>query len=152
MKKQFIMNLALILGYFSNLHAAHYESHARKREHQEAMLEFTFRDAPIETVLDYLSEEAGLIIVLETDLSGNIDAWCSDPITVDDAVDFLDSLLADRGIAAFRNGRILKIIDQDNANHYALPVKIGSDPKAIPIDDQMVTQIIPVRYVDAPQL
>ena len=51
-----------------------------------------------------------------------------------------------------RSGRILKIVDQDEAHKHSLPVRKGADPALIPSDDQMVTQIIPVRYADAVEL
>ena len=115
-------------------------------------LKFNFRGVPIETVLDYLSEAAGFIIVLETEVSGNINAWSNQPITSEDAVHLLDTILAGKGYAAVRNGRILKIVDQSDAHKHTLPVKKGSDPEEIPPTDQMVTQIIPVRYANAMQL
>lgn len=118
----------------------------------EAKITFNFRGAEIETVLNYLSEAAGFIIVMETDVRGEINAWSNQPITTDDAVDLLDTLLADKGYAVVRNNRILKIVDQDEAKKYNLPVKKGSDPEQIPANDSMVTQIIPVRYADATQL
>jgi general secretion pathway protein D len=118
----------------------------------EPTLKFNFRGAPIETVLDYLSEAAGFIIVLETDVTGDINAWSNKPITTDEAIDLLDTLLADKGYAAIRNGKILKIVSQDDAQRYNLPVKKGSDPDRIPKNDQMVTQIIPVRHADATSL
>lgn len=115
-------------------------------------LKFNFRGVPIETVLDYLSEAAGFIIVLETEVSGDINAWSNQPITSEDAVHLLDTILAGKGYAAVRNGRILKIVDQSDARKHTLPVKKGSNPEEIPATDQMVTQIIPVRYANAMQL
>lgn len=115
-------------------------------------LKFNFRGVPIETVLDYLSEAAGFIIVLETEVSGDINAWSSQPISSEDAVHLLDTILAGKGYAAVRNGRILKIVDQSDAHKHTLPVKKGSNPEEIPPTDQMVTQIIPVRYANAMQL
>ncbi len=115
-------------------------------------LKFNFRGVPIETVLDYLSEAAGFIIVLETEVSGDINAWSNQPITSEDAVHLLDTILAGKGYAAVRNGRILKIVEQSDARKHTLPVKKGSNPEEIPATDQMVTQIIPVRYANAMQL
>ena len=115
-------------------------------------LKFNFRGVPIETVLDYLSEAAGFIIVLETEVSGDVNAWSNQPITSEDAVHLLDTILAGKGYAAVRNGRILKIVDQSDARKHTLPVKKGSNPEEIPATDQMVTQIIPVRYANAMQL
>jgi general secretion pathway protein D len=137
------LSLSLLVG-FGPASASAQES--------EANITFNFRGAEIETVLDYLSEAAGFIIVMETDVRGEINAWSNKPITTDEAVDLLDTLLADKGYAVVRNNRILKIVDQDEAKKYNLPVKKGSDPEEIPANDAMVTQIIPVRYADATQL
>ncbi|MBT5706714.1 MAG: hypothetical protein HOI66_10365 [Verrucomicrobia bacterium] len=140
--------LALVLALITGITT----SSLNAQNEGEPTLKFNFRGAPIETVLDYLSEAAGFIIVLETDVTGDINAWSNKPITTDEAVDLLDTLLADKGYAAIRNGKILKIVSQDDAQRYNLPVKKGSDPDQIPKNDQMVTQIIPVRHADATSL
>lgn len=115
-------------------------------------LRLNFRNAPLEMVLNYLSEAAGFTIVLETHPTGRIDAWSNQTLTRDEAVDLLNSVLNRNGYAAIRKGRTLTIINRDEAKTRALPVKSGSDPEQIPDNDEMVTQIIPVRYVEAAQL
>ena len=140
--------LALVLALITGITT----SSLNAQNEGEPTLKFNFRGAPIETVLDYLSEAAGFIIVLETDVTGDINAWSNKPITTEQAVDLLDTLLADKGYAAIRNGKILKIVSQDDAQRYNLPVKKGSDPDEIPRNDQMVTQIIPVRHAEATSL
>ena len=123
------------------------------RTQETTTLQFNFRGVPIETVLDYLSEAAGFIIVSgDVDLSAEITAWSNQPIDSEEAVALLDTLLADENMAVIRNGRILKIVDEQDANRETLPVKKGSDPEQIPQNDRMVTQIIPVRYTNAEQL
>src|SRR5471032_2325975 len=39
-----------------------------------------------------------------------------------------------------------------DAIHSMIPVNVGNDPKTIPKNDEVVTQIIPIRFVDAQQL
>ncbi|HXT39713.1 MAG TPA: secretin N-terminal domain-containing protein, partial [Candidatus Angelobacter sp.] len=57
------------------------------------------------------------------------------------------------GFAAIRSGpRTLKIMDKATAKSSNNPVKISNDPGSIPDNDEMVTQIIPIRYVEASQL
>lgn len=115
-------------------------------------LRLNFRNAPLEMVLNYLSEAAGFTIVLEAHPTGRIDAWSNQTLTRDEAVDLLNSVLNRNGFAAIRKGRTLTIINRDEAKTRSLPVKSGSDPAQIPDNDEMVTQIIPVRYVEAAQL
>lgn len=121
-------------------------------QNENPEITFHFRGADIESVLDYLSEAAGFIIVMETKVEGKIHAWSKQPISANEAVALLDTLLADKGYAVVRNHRILKIVDRNDARQYNLPVRRGADPAQIPKDDSMVTQIIPVRYADAVQL
>jgi general secretion pathway protein D len=115
-------------------------------------LRLNFRGVPLNMVLNYLSDAAGFIIVMDTQVSGRVDVWSDQPVTKDEAVDLLNSVLNKNGYAAIRNGRTLTIMSKTDAKTRDIPVKIGNDPNLIPNNDEMVTQIIPVRYVDAKQL
>lgn len=115
-------------------------------------LRLNFRGAPLEMVLDYLSEAAGFIIVLETKVEGKVDVWSQQPVNKDEAVQLLNSILNKNGYAAIRNDRTLTIVSRDEAKKRDIPVKTGNNPKEIPKNDEMVTQIIPVRYANAVQM
>ncbi len=115
-------------------------------------LRLNFRNAPIEMVLSYLSDAAGFIIELNTPVRGKVDVWSSQPVTKEEAVDILNSVLNKNGYAAIRNGRRLTIVSKEDALRADIPVKMGADPEAIPRNDELVTQIIPVRFVEAQQL
>ncbi|HEV2453465.1 MAG TPA: secretin N-terminal domain-containing protein, partial [Verrucomicrobiae bacterium] len=95
---------------------------------------------------------AGFIIVMNTQVHGNVSVISSHPMTRDEAVALLNSVLNQNGYAAVRNGRTLTIMDKSAAKSSDIPVQIGNDPAGIPRNDEIVTQIIPVRYVDASQL
>ena len=115
-------------------------------------LRLNFRGAPLDSVLDYLSKAAGFIIVREAEVIGNVDVWSHQPLNKDEAVDLLNTILNEKGFAAIRNGRTLTIVSRDDAKQRDLPVRKGNEPEDIPKNDEMVHQIIPVRYVDAMQL
>ena len=70
----------------------------------------------------------------------------------DEAVNLLNSVLTKNGYTAIRNGRTLTIVNKDEAKTKNIPVKQGSDPDGIPNNDEIVTQIIPVRFVEVVQL
>lgn len=118
----------------------------------EGMLMLNFRGAPLETVLNYLSEAAGYIIVTEAEVRGKLDVIAKQPVTKEEAFTILESALARNGYTALRNGRTLTIVSKEGARKRDIPVKSGNDPEAIPKDEQMVTQIIPVRFISATQL
>lgn len=118
----------------------------------DALLHMNFRGAPLDMVLSYLSEAAGFIINLEATPRGRVDVWSSTPVSRDEAIDLLNSVLRKNGYAAIRNGRTLTIVNKDEAKIHDIPVKLGSDPDNIPRNDETVTQIIPVRFVEVAQL
>ena len=115
-------------------------------------LRLNFRGAPIELVLNYLSDAAGFIIQLNTPVHGTVDVWSNQPVTREEAIDLLNSVLNRNGYAAIRNGRVLTIMSREDALHGDIPVRVSEDPNTIPKTDEIVTLIIPIRYVEAEQL
>jgi general secretion pathway protein D len=103
-------------------------------------------------VLNYLSDAAGFIIVLDTKVNGSVSVISSQPMTKDEAVDLLNSVLNKNGYAVIRNGRTLTIVDKNDAKTRDIPVKSGNNPEQIPRNAEIVTQIIPIRFVEARQL
>jgi type II secretory pathway component GspD/PulD (secretin) len=115
-------------------------------------LRLNFRGAPLSLVLDYLSDAAGFIINKETDVRGTVEVWSKEPLTKDEAVEVLNSVLKKNGCAVIRNGRILTIVAQDTAKTRDLPVDVGNNPEEVERGDEVVTQIIPVKYASVSQL
>lgn len=118
----------------------------------EARIQLNFKDTPLSAVMEYLSKEAGFAVVMDTKIEGNIDAISAQPLTVDEAFDVINSILATKGYTAIRNGRILTIVDVRDAKTKMIPVKQGADPETIPANEEIVTQIMPIRYASAQQL
>ena len=115
-------------------------------------LRMNFRGVPLEMVLDYLSDAAGFVIVLETEVQGTVDVWSNQPLNREEAVSLLNTVLNKNGYAAIQEGRVLTIVTVDEAKKRNVPVHSGSNPANIPRTDQIVTQVIPVRYINAVQL
>jgi type II secretory pathway component GspD/PulD (secretin) len=103
-------------------------------------------------VLNYLSDAAGFIIVMDTQVRGNVSVISSHPMTRNEAVDLLNAVLNKNGYAALRDGRTLTILDKNDAKTRNIPVKTSNNPDSIPNNAEIVTQIIPIRFVEARQL
>jgi type II secretory pathway component GspD/PulD (secretin) len=114
-------------------------------------LRLNFHSAPLNLVLDYLSDAAEFVINKETDVRGTVDIQGKD-LTKDEAVEVLNSALKKNGYAIIRNGRILNIVAQDGVNHRDLPVINNGNPDDAERGDEVVTQIIPVKYATVSQL
>jgi general secretion pathway protein D len=114
-------------------------------------LRLNFHNAPLNLVLDYLSDAAGFVINKETDVRGTVDVQGKD-LTKDEAVEVLNSALKKNGCAVVRNGRILTIVAQDTAKTRDLEIVSGNNPDEVEKGNEVVTQIIPVRYATVSQL
>jgi type II secretory pathway component GspD/PulD (secretin) len=114
-------------------------------------IKFNFRGAPLETVLNYMSEAAGFVIVLETPVRGTIDMWSAQPVTREEAVQLLNFALNKNGYAATQQGRSLIVSSKEDAKKRNIPIRTGNDPQEIPENAEMVMQIIPLRRLDATQ-
>jgi general secretion pathway protein D len=111
-----------------------------------------FVDAPVDTILDQLSAHCGLSIVKEGSIEGKFTIISKQPSSVDDAVSLLNAVLKEKGYFALRTGKILKVLKLDEAKKRNIPVRTGSDPEQIQPSDEMITQVIPIKYLDAIQL
>ena len=116
-------------------------------------LELNFNRAPLEMVLHYLSDAAGFIIVQDTRISSSVTVTASGKhLTRIEAADLLNAVLNKNGYAVIRDGRTLTIVDKSDAKTRDIPVKSGNKPEDIPKNAEIVTQIIPIRFVEARQL
>ena len=119
----------------------------------DANLTMNFDDVPLQSVLEHMSDAAGLIIVGETKVEGKVNILSKQPLNREEAVELLIVVLNENGYAAIRRGeRMLKIVGKDKALIEDLPVRSGANPEDIPKNDLMVTQIIPIRFGNAGQL
>jgi general secretion pathway protein D len=116
------------------------------------MLTFNFKDASLDTVLDYLSQTAGFIVLKVHPATGRVTMFTRVPVSPADAVIYLNSALKADGLTAIQMGKLLKITSLDDAKHADIPVRFGDDPTKIADTDELITQIIPVRSVDAVKL
>ena len=114
-------------------------------------LNLNFVNAPLDMVLNYLSDATGFIVVQDTRVNGTV-TIVGKHLTQDETVNLLNSELNRNNYAAIRDGRTLTIMNKNDAKTRNIPVKIGNNPDAIPNNDEIATWIIPIRFVEARQL
>jgi general secretion pathway protein D len=115
-----------------------------------------FNEAPIDLVLKYLAESVGLQVVKQSPMTDvRVTIIGQQPIYVEDTIALLNSALNVKGYAAIRSGadgRILKIVTLEDAKKLNVPVHKGTQPDLIPTTDEVITQVMPLRYIDASRL
>jgi type II secretory pathway component GspD/PulD (secretin) len=116
----------------------------------DVMLRLNFQDAPLQTVLEYLSETAGLTIVSDQPIvDGRMTVISRQPIALGEAITLINSVLKEKSLTAILTGRVLKLVTLDQAKQESVPVFSGRDPDEVTPSDDIVTYVIPVRYVTA---
>jgi type II secretory pathway component GspD/PulD (secretin) len=112
-----------------------------------------FEGAPLNQVLNYLADAAGFIIVQTVRSIYGTATIHGNNLSRQECADALNAQLNLNDLAAVFDGkRTLTIMSKQDAKTADIPVIIGNDPASIPSDARMVTQIIPIRFVDAGQL
>ena len=115
-------------------------------------LSVNFRGVSLDTFLEFLSEKAGFVINREVQVEGEVDVSSHRPLNQDELFNLLVTVLNSKGYTALRNERTLTIVRREDALKRDIPVRSSSEPDAIPKNDEMVTQIIPIRHAEAKQL
>ncbi len=117
-------------------------------------LMFNFHGAPLNAVLEYMSDAAGFIINNQGEPpSGKVELWSKKPVTKDEAVDLLDAVLRKNKYAVSRNDRILTIYKMDSVRTSPdFPVRQVLNWEDVENNDDVGTFVIPVHYVSATQL
>jgi type II secretion system protein D len=115
-------------------------------------ISLNFRDASVDSILDYLSEVGGFVVIKEMPVTGRVTVISQQPVTPEEAVTLLQTVLKVNGFAIIRTGRTLTVMTRDRARKQNVPVHYGADPSQIPATDELITQLIPVKSVDAVKL
>jgi general secretion pathway protein D len=119
----------------------------------KVQLLLNFQDTPVRTIVDYLSERAGLMIVASVPLEGSVTVVSRQSIGVDQAIALINSVLKERDLVALRLGKTLKVFTLSKARTIGgLPVTCDHDLDDVEGGDDVVTHILTVRYVDATAL
>jgi general secretion pathway protein D len=123
------------------------ESLAQAAKNQLEKIEFV--NAPVAAVLDYYARLTNRSIIPAPNLAGVINFRAQTPLTIEEAIQALDSVLSLNGIATVPVGeKFLKVVQIATAKQEGLPVT--ADP-ADPLvqRDALTTHIIPLKYAEA---
>jgi general secretion pathway protein D len=111
-----------------------------------------FDQVDIRAVVKTIGEITGINFVLDDKVTGTVTVMSPTDIPLADAYGVLESILEVHGFAAVPAGSVVKIVPKPDAARQNLPVRVGSDPNQIPVDDTVLTQILPLRYARASEI
>jgi general secretion pathway protein D len=111
-----------------------------------------FDNADIETVVHAASEIVGFNYVLAPDVRGKVTVQTSGRIPQEDVFGVLLAILEVNGFTAVKSGNLYKIIKIEGARERAVPLIVGDAADAARSPDEVITQIVPVRYASVADL
>ncbi len=106
-----------------------------------------FVNASINAVLEYYARLTKRTLIPAPNLAGQITFRAQTELTVEEAIQAMDSVLALNGITTVPIGdKFLKVVQIAMGKAEVPPVNVGRE--GIPARDMLITQIIPLKYVD----
>jgi len=111
-----------------------------------------FDSADIETVIHAASEIVGFNYVLSPDVRGKVTVQTSGRIPQEDVFGVLLGILEVHGFTAVKSGNLYKIVRVEGARERAVPTIVGGVPLEGRTPDEIITQIVPVRYASVNDL
>jgi general secretion pathway protein D len=106
-----------------------------------------FDNADIETVIHAASEIVGFNYVLGPGVSGKkVTVQTSGRIPQEDVFGVLLAILEVHGVTAVRSGNLYKIVPLEGARERAVPTIVGATPDPTRVGDEVITQIVPIRF------
>jgi len=111
-----------------------------------------FDNADIETVVHAASEIVGFNYVLAPDVRGKVTVQTSGRIPQEDVFVVLLSFLEVHGFTSVKSVNLYKIIKIEGARERAVPLIAGDTADPSRAADEVITQIVPIRYAQVTEL
>ncbi len=111
-----------------------------------------FDNADVETVVHAASEILGFNYVLAPDVRGKVTVQTSGRIPQENVFSVLLAVLEVHGFTAVRAGNLYKIVRLPEAVARAVPTVVGTTADSSRDPEEVITQIVPVRYANVNEL
>jgi general secretion pathway protein D len=139
------------------LGAEHVEGHDTHHAQQpvrneDEMVSVNFEQVDIRTVLKSIGQLTAINFIPAAGVTGQVTVMSPTPIRLGAVYGFLQSILDVYGYATIETENAVKVIPKTDAVKRNLKVYIGADPAYIPKTDELITQILPLKYADADEI
>jgi general secretion pathway protein D len=115
----------------------------------DKLISLDFDQANIRVFIKTIGQLTGINFLIDDNVRGTVTLSCPTQIRLGEAYKILESVLQIKGYAAVPAGKIVKIIPRADAAKANLTIRVGNDPESIPVDDNLVTQIVLLHFADA---
>ncbi|PIU67913.1 MAG: hypothetical protein COS84_02770 [Armatimonadetes bacterium CG07_land_8_20_14_0_80_40_9] len=116
---------------------------------KDKLISMNFQGADIQQVVNFLSELTGKTIIVGEEVKGRITVVSLAKIRADEALNVLNSVLRVRGFTMVETEKVIKVISLEESIQTEVETKIGIKPEEISALDKVITQIMPIKHIDA---
>ncbi|WP_300672383.1 type II secretion system secretin GspD [Desulfoluna sp.] len=109
-----------------------------------------FNDVDIRVLIKYVSEMTGKNFIIDRKVSGKVTIISPGQISVEEAYHVFESVLDVYGFSAVPSGTLVKIVPAREAQKKSVATRLKSE--AVDYSDNIVTQLVPLRYADPSEL
>jgi len=108
-----------------------------------------FKNADIRAFIEFVSGFSNKNFLIDNRVKGNVTIVSPTPISEDEAYDVFLSVLEVNGFAAVDSGSVIKIVPRAESKQKAVNVR---ESGRAPRNDEVMTQVLRLKYADAQQL
>jgi general secretion pathway protein D len=118
----------------------------------DKLISLDFDQVDIKIFIKTIGELTGINFLIDDQIRGTVTLISPTKIRLGDVYEVFESVLQVKGFAAVPAGKIVKIVTRAEASKSNVLIRVGGDPDAIPQNDTIVTQIIPIRYANLSEI
>jgi general secretion pathway protein D len=144
-KLRFLIKMLMLLFCISALFSPGQSSSAE--EIKEVALDFD--DVDIRLFIRVMSELTGRNFIIDNNVKGKITVLSPKKLNIQQAYEVFKSVLSVNGFALVEAGQVTKVVPAQQMSGHELPVMTDRITKG---EDQYVTQIMPLKHLDAQAL
>lgn len=115
----------------------------------EKLISLAFREAPLDQVLKFYSELTGRTMLKTPNINATITLETQTRVTLPEAMQAIESVLAMNNVTLLPMGsKFLKVVATGTARKEAMKLSVALPDKPFPDTDTLISQIIPLKYVE----
>jgi general secretion pathway protein D len=121
---------------------------------QEKRLEFKFRDASPDKVLEYVCKQMGWVLAYSPSVKveGTVTAYNESLVPEAKVIDFLNTALQKAKLQVYFFEGTLKVVTEEEAKKGTFNINVGDDPTKVPINETFWTWIFPLRNLNVDEV
>jgi len=118
----------------------------------DSLISLDFDQVDLRIFIKTIGHLTGINFLIDDKVKGTVTLMSPTKIRVGEVYDVLESVLQVKGFAAVPAGKIVKIISRTDAAKSNMLIRVGNNPELIPVDDSLVTQVIPLHFADGAEI